>query len=144
MHKLAVVLALWAAFCGAVSSAAAQATLKAIQARGHVDVRRQPGPARLLRAQRQGRMVRARRRFLPGAGGGDLQRPCQGRRSLPLSAKDRFTALQSGDIDVLSRNSTWTLSRDTALGLDFPAITFFDGQGFMVRKSLKVIIGAGA
>ena len=48
---------------------------------------------------------------------------------MPLSAKDRFTALQSGDIDVLSRNSTWTLSRDTALGLDFPAITFYRRPG---------------
>src|SRR5215813_3122432 len=55
----------------------------------------------------------------------------------PLSAKDRFTALQSGEIDVLSRNSTWTLSRDTSLGLNFAAITYYDGQGFMVKKSLK-------
>ena len=57
---------------------------------------------------------------------------------VPLTAKDRFTALQSGEVDVLARNTTWTLSRDTALGLDFVAITFYDGQGFMVRKSLKV------
>lgn len=56
----------------------------------------------------------------------------------PLSAKDRFTALQSGEIDILSRNSTWTLSRDASLGLSFAAITYFDGQAFMVRKSLKV------
>lgn len=53
---------------------------------------------------------------------------------VPLTAKDRFTALQSGEIDVLVRNTTWTLSRDTSLGLDFPAITYYDGQGFMVRK----------
>jgi len=57
---------------------------------------------------------------------------------VPLTAKDRFTALQSGEVDVLSRNTTWTLSRDTSLGLDFAAITYYDGQGFMVRKSLKV------
>jgi general L-amino acid transport system substrate-binding protein len=57
---------------------------------------------------------------------------------VPLTAKDRFTALQSGAVDVLSRNTTWTLSRDTSLGLDFAAITYFDGQGFMVRKALKV------
>lgn len=56
----------------------------------------------------------------------------------PLSAKDRFTALQSGEIDVLSRNSTWTLSRDTSLGLNFAAVNYYDGQGFMVRKALKV------
>lgn len=59
-------------------------------------------------------------------------------RFAPLTAKDRFTALQSGEIDVLSRNSTWTLSRDTSLGLNFGPIVYFDGQGFMVRKTLKI------
>lgn len=57
---------------------------------------------------------------------------------VPLSAKDRFTALQSGEIDVLSRNTTWTLSRDTSLGANFTGVTYYDGQGFMVKKSLKV------
>jgi general L-amino acid transport system substrate-binding protein len=57
---------------------------------------------------------------------------------VPLSAKDRFTALQSGEIDVLSRNTTWTLSRDTTLGANFTGVTYYDGQGFIVKKSLKV------
>jgi general L-amino acid transport system substrate-binding protein len=57
---------------------------------------------------------------------------------VPLSAKDRFTALQSGEIDVLSRNTTWTASRDTSLGLNFTGVDYYDGQGFMVRKALKV------
>ena len=57
---------------------------------------------------------------------------------VPLSAKDRFTALQSGEIDVLSRNTTWTLSRDTSLGANFTGVTYYDGQGFMVKKALKV------
>jgi general L-amino acid transport system substrate-binding protein len=56
----------------------------------------------------------------------------------PLSAKDRFTALQSGEIDVLSRNTTWTLDRDSKMGLNFAAVTYYDGQGFMVKKALKV------
>ncbi len=56
----------------------------------------------------------------------------------PLSAKERFTALQSGEVDVLSRNTTWTETRDTALGLDFAGVTYYDGQGFMVRKDLGV------
>jgi general L-amino acid transport system substrate-binding protein len=56
----------------------------------------------------------------------------------PLSAKERFTALQSGEIDVLSRNTTWTMSRDTSLGLKFAGVTYYDGQGFMVKKSLGV------
>ena len=51
----------------------------------------------------------------------------------PLSAKDRFTALQSGEVDILSRNTTWTISRDTALGLNFAGVTYFDGQGFMIN-----------
>ena len=56
----------------------------------------------------------------------------------PLSAKERFTALQSGEIDILSRNTTWTLVRDTALGLNFAGVNYYDGQGFMVRKDLGV------
>lgn len=57
---------------------------------------------------------------------------------VPLTSKDRFTALQSGEIDVLSRNTTWTLSREASLGLEFTGINYYDGQGFMVRKSLKL------
>ncbi|EJW09993.1 Glutamate Aspartate periplasmic binding protein precursor GltI [Rhodovulum sp. PH10] len=57
---------------------------------------------------------------------------------IPLTAKDRFTALQSGDVDVLIRNTTWTLSRDTQLGLNATMINYYDGQGFIVRKSLKL------
>jgi general L-amino acid transport system substrate-binding protein len=56
----------------------------------------------------------------------------------PLTSKERFTALQSGEVDVLSRNTTWTLNRDSALGLDFTGVTYYDGQGFMVPKSLGV------
>ena len=52
----------------------------------------------------------------------------------PLSAKERFTALNSGEIDILSRNTTWTLSRDADIGLTFVGVNFYDGQGFMVRK----------
>jgi len=54
----------------------------------------------------------------------------------PLSAKDRFTGLQSGEVDLLSRNSTWTMARDTALGLSFAGITYYDGQAFLVHKKL--------
>ncbi|MGN6570937.1 MAG: amino acid ABC transporter substrate-binding protein [Pseudolabrys sp.] len=57
---------------------------------------------------------------------------------VPLTAKDRFTALQSGEVDVLARNTTWTSSRDTSLGLNFTGVDYYDGQGFMVRKALKV------
>jgi len=56
----------------------------------------------------------------------------------PLTAKERFTALQSGEIDMLSRNTTWTHTRDTSLGLNFAGVNYYDGQGFMVSKSLGV------
>jgi general L-amino acid transport system substrate-binding protein len=59
-------------------------------------------------------------------------------RFTPLSARERFTALQSGEIDVLSRNTTWTLVRDASLGLNFTGVNYYDGQGFMVRESLGV------
>jgi general L-amino acid transport system substrate-binding protein len=55
-----------------------------------------------------------------------------------LSSKERFTALQSGEVDLLSRNTTWTQTRDTALGFNFAAVTYYDGQGFMVRKRLGI------
>lgn len=57
---------------------------------------------------------------------------------VPLNAKERFTALQSGEIDVLSRNTTWTATRDTTLGLNFTGVSFYDGQGFLVKESLGV------
>jgi len=57
---------------------------------------------------------------------------------VPLTGKDRFTALQSGEVDLLARNTTWTSSRDTALGLNFTAVSYYDGQGLMARKGHKV------
>jgi len=57
---------------------------------------------------------------------------------VPLTAKERFTALQSGEIDMLSRVTTWTQSRDTSLGVNFTGVTYYDGQGFLVAKSLGV------
>ena len=57
---------------------------------------------------------------------------------VPVTTKERFTALQTGEIDVLSRNTTWTFSRDVNQGIDFCGILFYDGQGFMVPKKLGV------
>lgn len=55
---------------------------------------------------------------------------------IPLSAQARFAALQHGEVDILTRNTTWTFTRDTDLGIDFVAVTFYDGQGFLARKDL--------
>jgi len=56
----------------------------------------------------------------------------------PLSAKERFTALSSGEVDILSRNTTWTMTRDTQLGLNFAGVNYYDGQGMMVPSELGV------
>jgi general L-amino acid transport system substrate-binding protein len=60
----------------------------------------------------------------------------------PLNAKDRFTALQSGEVDILSRNTTWTMSRDTSLGFNFAGVIYYDGQGFIVKKDSKITSAA--
>jgi general L-amino acid transport system substrate-binding protein len=57
---------------------------------------------------------------------------------IPLTAKERFTALQSGEVDLLSRNTTWTETRDTSLGLNFAGVNYYDGQGFLISKKLGV------
>ena len=57
---------------------------------------------------------------------------------VPLNAQQRFTALQSGEVDILSRNTTWTLTRDASLGMNFAPTTYYDGQGFMVPAKLKL------
>lgn len=57
---------------------------------------------------------------------------------VPLNSQQRFASLQSGEVDLLARNTTWTLTRDASLGFNFVAITYFDGQGFLVPKKLKV------
>ena len=57
---------------------------------------------------------------------------------VPLTAQQRFTALQSGEVDILARNTTWTLTRDASLGLSFTGVTYYDGQGFMVPVKAKI------
>ncbi|MEP6790100.1 MAG: transporter substrate-binding domain-containing protein, partial [Ramlibacter sp.] len=57
---------------------------------------------------------------------------------VPLVAQQRFAALQSGEVDILSRNTTWTLTRDASLGLNFTGVTYYDGQGFMVPVKNKM------
>ena len=57
---------------------------------------------------------------------------------IPTTSETRFTSLQSGEVDVLIRNSTWTYSRDTELAFDTPVVNYYDGQGFLVKKDLGV------
>lgn len=59
-------------------------------------------------------------------------------RYTPLTAQQRFTALQSGEVDILSRNTSWTIARDAGLGINFVGVNYYDGQGFMVAKKRNV------
>ena len=63
---------------------------------------------------------------------------------MPTTTQQRFTALQSGEVDMLARNTTWTLTRDTSLGFDFAGINFYDGQGFMVQRDSRRDLGRGS
>jgi general L-amino acid transport system substrate-binding protein len=59
-------------------------------------------------------------------------------RYVPTTTKERFTALQSGELDILARNTTWTIARDSSLGLSFAGVNYYDGQGFIVKKATKL------
>jgi general L-amino acid transport system substrate-binding protein len=115
----------------------AQSTLEAVKAKGYVQCGVNTGLAGFSQPDSRGAwkgldvdVCRA----VAAAVFGDAAKV----RYTPLTAQQRFTALQSGEIDILSRNTTWTLSRDTSLGLNFAGVNYYDGQGFMVPKKLGV------
>ncbi|MGE0584183.1 MAG: amino acid ABC transporter substrate-binding protein [Flavobacteriaceae bacterium] len=125
-----------AAFAMAATAATA-GTLDDIKAKGHVQCGVSQGLPGFSNPDDKGNWTGLDVDFCRGVaaavfGNGDAV------KFTPLSAKERFTALQSGEIDLLSRNTTWTMTRDTTLGLNFAGVTYYDGQGFMVRKSLGV------
>jgi general L-amino acid transport system substrate-binding protein len=134
MKRLATILALAVIF--AAQSASAQ-TLKAVKDRGVLHCGANGSLAGFGLPDAQGKWTGLDVdvcRAIAAAVLGDPNKV----KFVPLSAKDRFTALQSGEVDVLARNTTWTSSRDSSLGLVFTGVDYYDGQGFMVRKSLKV------
>ncbi len=131
MRKL-VFLALIAA-----APAFAQSTLDAVRSRGYVQCGVNTGLAGFSQPDSKGvwRGIDADLcRAVAAAVFGDAAKV----RYTPLTAQQRFTALQSGEVDILSRNTTWTLTRDTSLGLNFVGVNYYDGQGFMVPKKLNV------
>ena len=130
-------LALGAAALGVVTTGASAATLDDIKAKGFVQCGVSQGLAGFSNPDDQGNWTGIDVDLCRGVaaavfGSGDKV------KFTPLSAKERFTALQSGEVDILSRNTTWTMSRDTQLGLNFAGVNYYDGQGFMVRKELGV------
>jgi general L-amino acid transport system substrate-binding protein len=128
------------ALVGAAGTAYAGKDLDAVKARGNLICGVGTGLAGFYEADSQGKwkgldvdICRA----ISAAVFGDSEKV----KYVPLTAQQRFTALQSGEVDVLSNNTTWTLTRDTALGFDFTGVTYYDGQGFMVSKKLGVKSG---
>jgi len=120
-----------------VAEAEAGATLEAIKQRGQVTCGVNVGLAGFSIADSQGNWSGLDADYCRGFAAavlGDASKV----KWVPLSAQQRFTALQSGEVDLLSRNTTWTLTRDASLGLTFAGVTYYDGQGFMVPKSLGV------
>jgi len=120
-----------------VASAAPAQTLKTVQARGVLNCGSNTGIAGFGIADKQGNWTGFDVEFCRALAAAIFDDPTKV-KFIPTTGQNRFTALQSGDVDVLHRNTTWTLARDTSLGLNFTGITYYDGQGFIVRKSLKV------
>ena len=119
------------------SSAFAGKTLDAIKARGQVVCGVNVGLAGFAAADSQGKWTGIDVDACRAIAAAVLSDP-EKVKFVPLNAQQRFTALQSGEVDILSRNTTWTLTRDASLGLSFVGVTYYDGQGFMVPKRLKI------
>ena len=121
----------------AVAGFAQAATLDDVKARGYVQCGVSQGLPGFSNADDDGNWTGIDVDFCHGVAAavfGDSSKV----RFTPLSAKQRFTALSSGEIDILSRNTTWTMTRDTQLGLNFAGVNYYDGQGMMVPSSLGV------
>jgi len=137
MKKTLLAIGLGTAVSMAVAGTASAGTLDDIKSKGHVQCGVSQGLPGFSNADAQGNWTGLDVdlcRAVAAAVFGDASKV----KFTPLSSKERFTALQSGEIDILSRNTTWTATRDTALGLNFAGVNYYDGQGFMVRKSLGV------
>lgn len=138
MKKTIATLALGLAAAFAVTSASAQSpTLNAVKQRGVLNCGSNTGLAGFGVPDAQGNWTGLDVDYCRATAAAIFNDPSKV-KFVPLSSKDRFTALQSSEIDILVRNSTWTMSRDTTLGINFAAVNYYDGQGFMVRKKLGV------
>jgi general L-amino acid transport system substrate-binding protein len=136
MKSVVIRIAL-AAILGVTASAASAQVLNTVKTRGVLNCGSNGSLAGFGLPDAQGRWTGLDVDFCKAMAAAIFNDPTKV-KFVPLTAKDRFTALQSGEVDVLARNTTWTSSRDTSLGLNFTAVNYYDGQGFMVRKALKV------
>lgn len=121
-------------FAGAAS---AQATLEAVKARGELNCGANVGLTGFSSPDANGNWSGFDVDLCRAVAAAVLGDPTKV-KFVPTTGETRFTALQSGEVDVLIRNSTWTASRDSELALDFVAVNYYDGQGFMVKKDLGV------
>src|SRR5450755_1477776 len=137
MHKATVAAAAGLAALFISTGAMAGKDLDTIKARGALICGIGQGTAGFMLQDSQGKWIGLDVdvcRAVSAAIFGDAEKV----KYVPLTAQQRFTAVQSGEVDILSNNTTATLQRDTALGLDFTAVTYYDGQGFLVNKKLGV------
>ncbi|NKN36442.1 amino acid ABC transporter substrate-binding protein [Agrobacterium sp. a22-2] len=137
MNNKLLSAALGAAVLGFGASAASAATLDDVKAKGFVQCGVNTGLAGFASPDASGNWTGFDVDYckaIAAAVFGDATKV----KYTPTTAQSRFTALQSGEVDVLVRNTTWTISRDTALGFNFRTVNYYDGQGFMVPKNLNV------
>ena len=137
MNKLIASIIAGAALVTAAIPAARAGTLEDVKAKGFVQCGVNPSLIGFGVADEKGEWSGIDVSFCRAVASAVFGDPTKVKFS-PLNAKERFTALQSGEVDLLSRNTTWTMSRDSSLGLMFAGVIYYDGQGFMVRKSLGV------
>ncbi len=130
----ALVLAMTAAIAGSLANPATAQTLKAVKDRGTLVCGVSLGIVGFSIADEKGQWSGFDVDFCRAVAAAVLKDPSKV-RYVPLSAAERFAALKSGQIDLLSRNSTWTMGRETELGLVFAGVTYYDGQGFLVPKA---------
>ena len=136
-HATVTVLALSLALSAATSDRAFAQTLKAVKERGTLICGVSPGVLGFSAPSQQGGWAGFDVDFCRAVAAAIFDDPGKV-KYVPLSAADRFRALQAGEIDILSRNSTWTMSREASLGLIFAAVTYYDGQGFLIRRARNV------
>ena len=137
--SLAATVAL-AATLGFSAAASAQSTLETIKARGHLICGTSQGVPGFSAPDDKGQWTGFDTDFCRALAAVIFDNP-DSARYVSLSSKDRLIALQSGTIDVLARTTTWSSSRDTGQGVQFTAVNYYDGQGFLVRKTLGVKSG---
>jgi general L-amino acid transport system substrate-binding protein len=136
MKKLIAAALVAAASVGLVSAASA-GTLDNVKAKGQLVCGANPGTAGFGVPDQKGNWTGLDVDYCRAIAAAIFNDPTKV-KFVPLSSKDRFTALASGEVDVLIRNSTWTMSRETTLGIIWAGVNFYDGQGFMVNKKLNV------